>query len=248
MLRQCFCAATTIVPEMCFSGAIIICALPVLTYNQEGIIANQLLKLLFQRAVEARNALPERFRERPVFLYADEAQYFVNSYDDTFLSTCRGSRCAVLYMSQSVPTYYGMLGKDKSDKDDGFLGKFNTKIFHLNADPRTNKYASDLIGKGLKLRKTTSEGSTSALSTNRGGTQSTANQGFSTNESKNTGSSAQEVETQLVPENYFATQLKTGGKKNGCLVTGVWFKAGGNFREPLPDTSSNVLLATFSQN
>ncbi len=158
MLRKCFCDKTTIVPEMTFSGgAIIIMALPVLTHNEDGVIAQQLFKFLWQRAVESRNGLPPQFRERPVFLYADESQFFVNSYDDNFLSTCRGSKACVVFLSQSLPTYYSMLGKEKSDAVDGYLGKFMTHVFHLNPDPRTNQYASSLIGRGIQRRRSGNE-------------------------------------------------------------------------------------------
>lgn len=166
LLRKCFCDRTTVLPEMTFSGAIIIMALPALTYNENGIVAQQLFKFLWMRAVESRNALDPQFRERAVFLYADESQYFVSSYDDQFLSTCRGSKACVVYLTQSLPTYYAMLGRDKTDAVDGFVGKFNSKIFHLNADPRTNSYASSLIGRGLQIRRTASE--TAGTSTQRG--------------------------------------------------------------------------------
>lgn len=149
LLRECFCTSTDLLPEMVFNGSIILLNFPVLTHNEEGICAQTLFKLMFQRAIESRNGLAKEFHERPVFLYADEAQFFVSLYDDTFLSTCRGSRCAVVYMTQSLPTYFAQLGKDKSDAVDGFVGKFGTKIFHLNACSRTNKYASELIGRGL---------------------------------------------------------------------------------------------------
>ena len=162
VLRKCFCNTTSIVPEMSFCGAIIIMALPVLTYNEDGIVGQQLFKFLWQRTVEARNGLPAQFRERPVFLYGDESQYFVSSYDDQFLSTCRGSKACVVYLTQSLPTYYAMLGREKSDAVNGFVGKFNSKVFHLNADPSTNAYASSLIGRGLHIRRSTSEGSSTS--------------------------------------------------------------------------------------
>lgn len=248
MLRKCFCDETTIVPEMSFAGKIIVMALPVLTMNEESMIGQQLFQFLWMRAVESRNGLGTQFYERPVFLYGDECQYFVTSYWDTFLSTCRGSRCAVIAMTQSLPTLYGQLGKDKSDFVDGLTGKFLTKVFFLNSCPRSNKYASELIGKGLKIRKTQSESVTSGMNTTRGETQSSANQGWNRNEGINTGTSEQEYECYLVESNFFATALKTGGPKNNFEVSGVWFRAGAQFQEPIPNTSSNVLLATFTQN
>ena len=174
MLRKCFCADTTIVPEMTMGGAVIIMALPVLSYNEDGMVAQQLFKFLWQRAVESRNGLAVEFRERPVFVYADEAQYFVSSYDDQFLSTCRSSKACVVYLSQSLPTYYAMLGKEQSDAVDGFLGKFNTQVFHLNPDPRTNGFASALIGRGIQRRGSGNEttGSSTQHGTSYGGNTS----------------------------------------------------------------------------
>lgn len=247
MLRKRFCDQTTVVPEMSFAGKIIVMALPVLTMNEEAMIGQQLFQFLWMRAVESRNGLGTQFSQRPVFLYADECQYFVTSYWDTFLSTCRGSRCAVIAMTQSLPTLYAQLGKDKSDFVDGLTGKFLTKLFFLNSCPRSNKWASELIGKGIKTRKTQTQSVTSGMNTNRGGSQAATNAGWNKNESSNTGTSEQEYEAQLIEANYFATSLKTGAPKNNFAVSGVWFRAGAKFFEPIPGTSSNVVLATFTQ-
>ena len=162
-------------------------ALPVLTYNEDGIVAQQLFKFLWQRAVESRNGLAPQFRDRPVFLYADESQYFTSTYDDQFLSTCRGSKACPVYMTQSLPTYYSMLGKEKSDAVDGFLGKFNTQIFHLNPDPRTNAYASSLIGRGIQQRRSGNEttGSSKQHGRNYGGSESDS---YTLGDSENQGS------------------------------------------------------------
>lgn len=162
-------------------------ALPVLSYNEDGIVAQQLFKFLWQRAVESRNGLAPQFRDRAVFLYADESQYFTSTYDDQFLSTCRGSKACPVYMTQSVPTYYSMLGKEKSDAVDGFLGKFNTHIFHLNPDPRTNAYASSLIGRGIQRLRSENEskGSSTERGRNYGGSESDS---YTVGDSENQGS------------------------------------------------------------
>jgi hypothetical protein len=222
-------------------------ALPVLTMNEEAIVAAHLFQFLWMRAVESRNGLGKQFSERPVFLYGDECQYFVTPYWDTFLSTCRGSRCAVIAMTQSLPTLYAQLGQDKSNFVDGLSGKFLTKLFFLNSCPRSNKWASELIGKGLKIRKTVSQNVTQGINTNRGGSQAATNAGWNKNDSTNSGTSEQEHETFLLPDNYFSTALKTGAPKNNFEVSGVWFRAGAQFVEPIPNTSSNVVLATFTQ-
>ena len=202
MLRKCFCDKTTIVPEMTMAGAVVILALPVLSHNEDGIVAQQLFKFLWQRAVESRNGLAPQFRDRAVFLYADESQYFTSTYDDQFLSTCRGSKACVVYMTQSLPTYYAMLGKEKSDAVDGFLGKFNTHIFHLNPDPRTNAYASSLIGRGIQRlhSENESKGSSTERSRNCGGSKSNSySVGDSENEGSERGSSGSGL---FLPDNF----------------------------------------------
>ncbi len=157
-LHNAFCVKTTIVPDMCFNGAIIVMAMPTLSWNEDGIIGQQLFKYLWQRVMESRNGLPARFRERPVFLWADEAQHFINSYDSDFLSTCRGSRACVVFLSQNLPTYYAKMGPADAQAVDALIGKFNTHVFHQNACPKTNSFASSLIGRGIHRRATYNEG------------------------------------------------------------------------------------------
>lgn len=157
-LRDCFCGKTDIVPEMAFHGAIILMSMPALTWNEGGIIGQQLMKYMFQRAVESRNGLEASQQQRPVFLWADEAQYFLSVKDDEFLSTCRAPRACVVFLSQTLPSYYARLGKDKTDAADGLVGKFATQVFHQNADNRTNEYASKLIGRTLQRRRSESYG------------------------------------------------------------------------------------------
>lgn len=177
-LNHAFCGQTTLVPELCFHGAIILLNMPALTLNEDGIIGQQVFKYLWQRAVLARNGLAPEHRERPVFLWADEAQYFVNSYDAEFQSTCRGSRACTVYLSQSLPTYYARMGGENArDKVHHLLGNFATKIFHSNACPETNEWAAKTIGRALQRRGSYSEnagtnfngGMSRGSSTNTGG-------------------------------------------------------------------------------
>ena len=166
-LKEAFCSDTNVVPDLCFNGAVIVLAMPALTHNEDGIVAQQLFKYLFQRAALARNGLPELYRSRPVFLYADEAQYFVNSYDAEFLSTCRGSRVAVVFLSQSLPTYYAKIGGDNArDRAHHLLGNFATRIWHNNACAETNEWAAKTIGRGIQVRGSFNE--STGTSINRG--------------------------------------------------------------------------------
>ncbi len=164
-LQRAFCAETTLVPELTFHGAIIVMDMSALTWNEDGIIGQQLFKYMWQRAVLSRNALEPKHRERPVFLWADESQYFVNSYDTDFQSTCRSSRACTVYLTQSLPTYYAKMGGEQAKhKADMLLANFVTKIFHNNADPETNRWAADTIGRSIQRRGTYNEGRTTSRS------------------------------------------------------------------------------------
>lgn len=164
-LQTAFCDETTLVPELTFHGAIIIMDMSALTWNEDGVIGQQLFKFMWQRAVLARNALPPAQRERPVFLWADESQYFVNSFDADYQSTCRSSRACTVYLTQSLPTYYARMGgRDAKHKADMLLANFVTKIFHNNADPETNRWAADTIGRVIQRRASYNEGGSSGRS------------------------------------------------------------------------------------
>lgn len=178
-LHRAFCTDTSLVPELTFHGVIVIMDMSALTWNEDGVIGQQLFKYMWQRAVLARNALEPRHRDRPVFLWADESQYFVNAFDTDYQSTCRSAKACTVYLTQSLPTYYAKMGGDQAKaRADMLLANFVTKVFHNNADYETNRWASDTIGRSIQRRYTESIGESSGYST-----------GMNTGESENTGSS-----------------------------------------------------------
>jgi hypothetical protein len=200
-MRSCFCEHTDIVPEMTLHGALIIMAMPALSWNEDGIIGQQLFKFMWQRAVESRNSLSPEHQRRPVFLWADECQYFINLKDEEFLSTCRGSRACVVFLSQNLPTYLARF-QGRESAADALIGKFNTQIFHANACAKTNQYASQLIGRGMQYRRTEgrstgtsfSGGMSEGVSANRGYSASSGSSyspgggGYNTSSGNNSGS------------------------------------------------------------
>jgi hypothetical protein len=65
---------TNVTPNDCFSGKVIIVDLPVSEYKDEGKYAASILTTAFYRATQRRRYSPAV--DRPVFLFADEAQNF----------------------------------------------------------------------------------------------------------------------------------------------------------------------------
>jgi hypothetical protein len=280
-LRRAFCEQTTLVPELSFHGAVIVLAMPTLTWNEDGIIAQHLFKYMWQRAVLSRNGLDLKHRERPLFLYSDEAQETVNSYDAEFLSVCRGSKTCAVSLTQSLPNYYAKIGGDNPrDAALSLVGKFGTHVYCSNTCPETNEFAARMIGKVVKQRGNYSRGSshnfssgmsmgaseTWGTSSNSGSSYSDSDMGggssssshgsgrshgTGTNYGWNRGESAGTTQSSgysesmeyLIEPGEFARVLKTGGKPNRNIVTGVWFQGGRRFKA----TGHNVLLAEFAQ-
>jgi TraM recognition site of TraD and TraG len=134
-------------PEMTtHEGKIVICDFPLLEYGHEtGRLINVILKLIFQRAWLRRN-LSES--PNPVFLWQDEFQYFVTRRDNFFQQTCRGSRVAVVCLTQNILNLSEELGEEQpGSKTKSFLGNLAIKIFHQQNDTETCNYAADQIGK-----------------------------------------------------------------------------------------------------
>lgn len=153
-LYNLFCTDLNIFPEECWDdGKIIVLDLPVKEYYELGQFGQVIFKYLWQRAVERRVPLNLSRKDaqkqvRPVFLWADEAQFFANSYDAQFQSTARSSRACTVYLTQNLPSYHSVFGGANSKAEaDMFLGNLVTKIFHANGDPTTNQWAADTIGK-----------------------------------------------------------------------------------------------------
>lgn len=135
---------STVKPEDSLNGKIILIDLDVKSYHKVGRDCQILFKYIWQRAMEKRNIA---HNDRPVFLWADEAQNFLHEHDPVFQATARSSRIATVYITQNLPNYFAAMGGQNGHaKVSGFLGTMATKFFHANADIETNRYASDLVG------------------------------------------------------------------------------------------------------
>ncbi len=210
---------STFLPEDCLKGKIIILNLPVKTFHKIGRDSQILFKYIWQRAMERRNI---QENDRPVFLFADEAQNFIHEHDTQFQATARSSRIATVYISQNLPNYLASMGGAKSEnRVRSFLGTLNTKIFHANADIITNQYASELIG-DLYYEETSRT--------------ATASGQFSSSRTR-----SMKIDRAVRPEAF--AQLKTGGTPNNGLVEAYIHLQG----SPVKD-GQNFSRIVFDQN
>jgi len=88
MFRKLFCTTTNIFPEMTDKGLVILLDFPVTEHGQAGTIVQGIFKYVWQKYVERR---PKSDGMRPVFLWIDEAQHFINDHDMMFQTTARSS-------------------------------------------------------------------------------------------------------------------------------------------------------------
>ena len=193
-LNRFFCQKTTVVPEMSFHGAVLVDAKPTLTWNEDGAIAQQLFKFIWERSVLARNALAPEQRERPLFLWSDESQETVAPYDGEFLGLARESKCCTVYLTQSLPTYFSKIGGDSPrDAALALAGKFKTHVFCAKSCRESNEFASRIIGKMLTKRANFSAGQSHTL-----------NEGMSAGDSVNRGDSSNYSSSGWVPNSNFS--------------------------------------------
>jgi len=233
-LRELLCGEASVgasaAPEVTHQGKIVILNLPVKLYGEVGRFAQAIWKTVWQRATERRTALMSggHCSQSPVFLWADESQYFITREDALFQQTARSARAATVYLTQSISNYYAALGGESSRPAiDSLLGNLQTKIFHANGDPVTNEWAEKVFGH-WKLPV-----SSSGMS---GG-------GPSTNET--------ETPLPLVPASRFTTLAK-GGRDHKKVVQAYVFQGGRTWdgdgcvltNEQRPSTA---LLASFDQ-
>ena len=230
MLRDCFCGKTTWIPEMLFHGCVTIAALPVQANETEGRLAQMVLKYMTQLAIESRNTLAERHRERPIFLWVDEAHRFISVKDEQFLSECRESRCCCAFLSQGLPSYYAALGERETKRVDGLIGKFKTQIFHENGCHHTNEFASKIIGRGITIRYTAGKNRSTSHSTTKGqsrgasrgwsrgfsrGTNSGFSWGFNKGTNRGRSESATDTRGMNMGESTGTSEGKSGGWSSG---------------------------------
>jgi len=223
LLYRHFSGVTNIYPELTYEEQkIIVLDFPVKEYLEAGIIGQCVFKLMFQQIIERRDVI--KF-PKPVFLWADEAQYFINPYDQIFLTTARGSRAVTVFLSQNISNYLAVMGSgmDARAKVDSLMGNLSTKIFHANSDAETNEYASRLIGQAITYMS------------NKGTSSSFLTLSFQVSE----GMTSQYL-PQVQPREF--TILKSGGKGNNYEVDSIVFVSG-----KLWSNNTNFIKTSFVQ-
>lgn len=196
---------TNLTPDDCFGGKVIIVDLPVSVHEEAGQYCALIWLVSFMRAAMRRVYNPPC--DRPVFVFADESNFFSTDHDANFFSTCRKHGICNVRLAQNLPGFIKSYGGGEQAKlgVNQALGNLVTKLFLRNDEPDTNAWASRLIAKETIFRPSLSSSATGGSSV------------FST--------SMAEVELPSCSEKEFLT-LRNGGKKNNYTVDGILFQAG----------------------
>lgn len=199
-------------------GKIIVINFPVKEYLIAGVYAQAIYKKLWQEAIERRDS---KMDPLPVFMWVDEAQYFLNQHDARFQTTARSSKACTVLITQNISNYYAAIGgKQPRDEVNSLLGNLATKMFHGNNDYVTNNWAADTIGKTFRTQHSTN---TSLENINGSTTMS------------------ESLNYQIEPQQF--TILKGGGEENNCQVEAIITVAGKEW-----SNGKNFIITTFDQN
>ncbi len=226
IVRELLSTTTNISPAILGQRKIVLVDTSVAEYGAAGAFIIGAWKMLTQRYILRRHAQPD---DAVIVIWADESQNVVNSFDSQFLAMCRSHLGCMVYLTQSLHSYYSALkGRNGEHQTDGLLTNFGTKIFHQLGDARSAEYGASLIGKSLQ----TLVGSSMAPVEDRWQEL--------TGQSKITTSTSEHMDYILQPRE-FLTGLRTGGPHNDYCADAIVIRS-----EPFAD-GQNFKVIAFSQ-
>jgi type IV secretory pathway TraG/TraD family ATPase VirD4 len=227
IVRELMSTATNVSPDDMFDGKWVLVNMPPAEWGDIGSFVAAAWKYMTQRRNLRRHAGPS---DGINVIWCDEAQQFVNSYDHHYLAQCRSHLGCMVYLTQSLHSYYSSLtGQAGKHQADALLTNFHHKLFHAVGDVQTAEWASGLIGKSRQ--------------TFIGGSMAPATDLWDelVGRSAYTGSFSEHFENEL-QNNVFINGLRTGGLANGLVCDAVLIRSG----EPFA-WGGNYLFVPFSQ-
>lgn len=147
-LNQLFNTETTFDLEQAFTeGKLIIVDLPTMMMGETGVVAQLLMKYMFQQTIRRRQDLRSK-NPRPAFLWADEAQLVFAKYDGEFQALAREFLCCTVFLSQTYSNYMNRLGGGDGSRAaiDVLMANLRNRFFGENSNYETNTWAKNEIG------------------------------------------------------------------------------------------------------
>ncbi len=148
-MHQMFGGGTTVTLTYAAGKIVVVNLRRWITMPQAGSLncVNICVQLALQRRVD---------RERPVFIFSDEAHHFVTEHDQLFQTTARSARCSVVYLTQNRSNYLAESpGSTGPHRVQSLSACLKTQIMHQCSHEETRRAFSDAIGKRRRMRLST---------------------------------------------------------------------------------------------
>jgi hypothetical protein len=218
---------TTVTPDDVLAGKWIVINACASDFGDTGCLINAAWKFLLQRRLLKRAAQPG---DSCCWIVSDESQLYVNSHDAAFLSQSRSHLASMVYITQGVSSFYGVMGGDKGiHVADSLMANFTHCILHAS-DAISARWANEKIGRRLKTFIGTSDSPSMSVSEELIGISKM---------SMNT-SSHMEV---ILECNLMQNNLRCGGKAANYIADAAVIKVG----ECFASTGENFIFVPFSQ-
>ncbi len=227
MCREMVSGETNITPDAVLNGHWMLVNFPPSTFGTVGSFISTGVKYLTQLAILKRKAT----EASPfVTIWCDEAHQIVNSFDSSFIAMCRSHKGCLVYLTQSVSSFYAaMKGDSGRHQADALLANFSHVIVHP-CDPMTAKWAGAKLG---RRKEVMFSGSSSPSQMDTVWDQMFGQQHVT--------SSFSEHYEQVLQDQEFMIG-RTGGPTNGYIADAILVKSGEPFRD-----GQNFKRVWFSQ-
>ena len=225
--RELVSTTTSCSPATMERGKWILVDMPLDQYGASGKFVMTGWKFLTQKHILRRKPGLE---DSPIVIWCDEAQEVLNSHDASFLAKCRSHFGCMVYLTQSIHSYYGAMGSHQAEHQaNALLTNFLHKVFHVVGDAQTAQWASSLLGERREIMG--------------GGSLSPAPEPFDIlmGRARFSGSFSEQYRP-VLQNNAFMRGMRTGGARHHMIVDGIVIRSG----EPF-STGENWLWVSFGQ-
>ncbi len=217
---------TNVSPDDMFQGKWVIVDMSTAEWGPAGALVAGGWKYLTQRSVLQRATQPG---DAINVIWCDEAAGRVTSFDSTYLAECRSHLGCMVYLTQSLPSFYAAFKGDAAEHlTHALVANFGHTVVHA-VDPVTAEWAAKKLGRRLQTFYGGSSGPSGDMAEELFGTP------------RFTGSFSESCEL-VLQENAFLNGLRTGGPLSKGICDGYVLKSG----EPF-STGENYLRVPFKQ-
>jgi len=228
IVREMTSGETNCSPQDVLAGKWVLVNFPPSTWGQADLLISIGWKHLVELAILERKAGPD---SHFCVVWCDEAPAVTTPFDAvSYIPQCRSHKGCLVYLSQSVSSFYAALkGDSGKHQADALLASFSHAIVHAS-DPVTAKWAASKLGRKKELMCS-------------GGFQPSEDgiYGELFGNTRFHGSFSEHYE-QVLQDQAFQHGLRTGGPANNFMADAIVIKSG----EPFAD-GRNHKLVSFSQ-